>query len=484
MSYNLLNYISTDNSRDTDYQVVIGSVNPDILVVQEITSQAAVNNVLNNILNVVSPGSYAAAAFNDGPDSDNALFYRSSLFTFVGNKPISTALRDINEFTLVHKTLYDTLRIYSVHLKASSGTDNEVKRAAEVDSLRAVTNALPDGSHFIVVGDFNIYKSGEAAYQKLVQDDPGNDGHFVDPITMTGTWNNASYAAYHTQSPRIRSFGGGATGGLDDRFDLMLYSRAISESGGITYVTGSCTPYGNDGNHYNDSINAMPNNAVSQAVANALHNASDHLPVYSSFVFESALPVEITSVSASAAGLTARLRWSTATETQNFGFEIERRPISNLQSSFDNLQWTRVGFVEGGGTTTSVRQYHYEDTVPAPGRYAYRIKQIDVDGSFRYVGTVEIETGVVPRRLNLRQNYPNPFNPTTTIEFALPQSGRASLKIYDSAGKEIALLFDGFADAGRNYSVPFDASGLPSGIYVCRLSAGGAQALRKMTYLK
>jgi hypothetical protein len=140
-------------------------------------------------------------------------------------------------------------------------------------------------SYFIVCGDFNIYSSTEPAYQKLLEVTIGNDGNFNDPLTMTGIWNNSIYAPYHTQSPRVRSFGGGATGGLDDRFDLMLYSNAIKNPGGITYVANSLTPYGNDGNHYNDSINKPPNGVVSQFIANAIHYSSDHIPVYSLFTF-------------------------------------------------------------------------------------------------------------------------------------------------------------------------------------------------------
>lgn len=99
----------------------------------------------------------------------------------------------------------------------------------------------------MVLGDFNIYKSSEPAYQRLL--DQSTSGYFFDVINMTGTWNNASYAIYHTQSPRVRAFGGGATGGLDDRFDMILFSPAIIQNGGITYVNNSYTVYGNNGLH-------------------------------------------------------------------------------------------------------------------------------------------------------------------------------------------------------------------------------------------
>ena len=130
------------------------------------TSQAGVNGFLNNVLNVVTSG-YAAGSFIDGPDTDNAIFYKTNSFTFLANNPIATSLRDISEFVLRENISGDTLRIYSVHLKASEGTANEQQRLAEVTLLRNVTDALPLNSNYIVCGDFNIYSSTEPAYQKL-----------------------------------------------------------------------------------------------------------------------------------------------------------------------------------------------------------------------------------------------------------------------------------------------------------------------------
>lgn len=285
MDWNLLNYV--DGSRDQYYRTVIRHVQPDVLVVEEMTSQAMVDAFFNNVVNLVFPGQFTRGTFIDGPDTDNEIYFKTSKFTFIANTPIHTALRNISEFKMYNAVAADTFRIYAAHLKASSGSTNEAARAAEVDSLRRVTNALPDGKYFTFLGDCNIYGSTEQAYQKLLQDNPGDDGNLVDPLTMTGTWNNGAYSPYHTQSTRTRAFGGGATGGLDDRFDLILYSRAVSQPGRIQYLTNSLTPIGNDGNHYNDSINRPPNTAVPDSVANALEFASDHLPVSARFVFRS-----------------------------------------------------------------------------------------------------------------------------------------------------------------------------------------------------
>ncbi len=178
MSYNLLNYPGTDTTtRNPYFRTTIESVVPDILVVQEITSQAGVNGFLNNVLNVVSSG-YAAGSFIDGPDTDNAIFYKTNSFTFLGNNPIPTSLRDISEFVLIENTSGDTIRIYSVHLKASSGTTNEQQRLAEVTLLRNVTDALPLNSNFIVCGDFNIYGSTNQLIKNYKEQT--TQGYFID----------------------------------------------------------------------------------------------------------------------------------------------------------------------------------------------------------------------------------------------------------------------------------------------------------------
>jgi len=297
MSYNVLNLVLTDTTvRNPYFRTIFSNVQPDILVCQEMTSQTGVNGFLVRVLNRVSSG-YAAGTFINGPDTDNALYYKTSLFTFLSNTPIDTELRDINEFRLSHNSTGDTIIIYSVHLKADDSSSDSLQRAEEVDSLRKRTNSLPPNSNFIVVGDFNIYNSNESAFQKLLNQ--LQSGYFIDPLNLIGQWNNnGTFDSYHTQSTRVRNLGdGGATGGLDDRFDMILMSQAIMNSGDITYIPGSYNEYGNDGNHFNDSINQPPNAVVSQQVANALHYASDHLPVYASFSFDAAY-VEITAFTA------------------------------------------------------------------------------------------------------------------------------------------------------------------------------------------
>lgn len=285
MTYNLLNYPDVDSAiRNPNFRKVIRASIPDILVVQEMTSLAGMNGFLSNVMNAYG-NVYSMGTFIDGPDTDNGIFFRAAKFNFISNTRIRTSIRDINEFKIVHVNYpADTLRIFSVHLKSSSGIINENQRAAEVDSLRKFTSTIPANSFYMVVGDFNIYGDYEPAYLKLKQITNGN-GHFIDAISMTGSWNQFNYRQYHTQSPRTRGFGGGSTGGMDDRFDMILMSPGIFNAGRIAYVPGTMTPYGNDGNHYNDSINRRPNTVVPDSIADAIHYASDHIPVFAVFTF-------------------------------------------------------------------------------------------------------------------------------------------------------------------------------------------------------
>ena len=191
-----------------------------------------------------------------------------------------------------------------------------------------------------------------------------------------------------------------------------------------------------------------------------------------------ALPVELASFAATADDRQVFLRWTTATEVDNVGFDIERRILS------DNGQFQKIGFVQGAGTSTSPRQYTYADKGIPSGVYAYRVKQIDQTGGFKYSQVAQVTVGQVPKVLALNANYPNPFNPTTTIEFSVAQNGRAVLKVCNLLGQEVTTLFDGNATAGSLQRVTFDASHLSSGIYFSRLESGGHSLVKRMILVK
>ncbi len=185
------------------------------------------------------------------------------------------------------------------------------------------------------------------------------------------------------------------------------------------------------------------------------------------------IPVELTSFTANVEGSVVNLYWSTASETNNKGFGIERMS--------DN-QWEPIGFVQGAGTTTQPESYSFSDNNVSPGIYLYRLKQIDFDGTYKYSNETQAAVNV-PDMFSLSQNYPNPFNPSTKIEYSIPADGYVSLIVYNSLGQEIAALANGIMKAGYHTSV-FNAEDLSSGIYYYRLEAGNKVQVRKMTILK
>jgi endonuclease/exonuclease/phosphatase family metal-dependent hydrolase len=287
-TYNVLNFPgSTGTLREPEFITVLQNADPDVLIVQEMLSQTGVNQFLNDILNDGQPGTYAAAPFTDGPDTDNALFYKPSVVTFVSTQQIATALRDVSEYVLrpaTHTSSAAEFRLYSFHLKAGSTSTDQSKRLAETTIIRNHLNALPSGSYFMLGADLNIRASTETAYQKLVGSESDNDGRSFDPIDTPGSWySNAAFAAVHTQSPRTLQFGGGANGGMDDRFDQLLVSAACEDGEGLNIIDGTYTAYGNDGLHFNIAINDGTNYAVGDVIADAIHNASDHIPVFADF---------------------------------------------------------------------------------------------------------------------------------------------------------------------------------------------------------
>lgn len=227
------------------------------------------------------------------------------------------------------------------------------------------------------------------------------------------------------------------------------------------------------------------NNTVVFSLANTSPWTSSDITSGGTFTnpSDAPLPVQVTSFIAEAKRLTAELRWSTATETRNFGFDIERRSIQNGSSTIP-AEWQKAGFVEGAGTTSLRRNYSFIDSDLKPGRYAYRLKQIDTDGSFTYAASAEVEIGLMPKQFALEQNYPNPFNPTTRIEFVLPADGPASLKVYNVAGQEASTLFEGKGLGARLYQLIFDGSQLPSGVYFYRLRFGDQVLSKRMVLVK
>ena len=185
------------------------------------------------------------------------------------------------------------------------------------------------------------------------------------------------------------------------------------------------------------------------------------------------VPVELSSFTANVSGTNVNLSWSTATETNNNGFEVQRKTSD---------EFITIGFVRGKGTTTEVQNYSFTDSKLSVGNYSYRLKQIDFDGSFEYSNEINVDL-TAPTVFALEQNYPNPFNPSTVISYSVPQSSFVTLKVYDIIGNEVATLVNQTQSAGK-YDVRFDASNLSNGVYMYSIKTDNFSSTKKMILMK
>ena len=185
------------------------------------------------------------------------------------------------------------------------------------------------------------------------------------------------------------------------------------------------------------------------------------------------LPVELSSFTAITKPHQILLEWETKTETNNFGFEIERK-LSD--------RWQKIGFIVGSGNSNSPKEYSYSDKNPTGGsKFHYRLKQIDNNGQFEYSKVVEVE--IIPNEYALYQNYPNPFNPSTKIRYQLPNDSKVVIKIYNILGSEVLELLNEQKEAGV-YETEFNSYNLSSGTYIYKISADNFVQTKKMVLLK
>lgn len=299
MHYNLLYYTEQAigcnqtnnnlNTKDAALKTIVDYVMPDVLVVNEIGSSVTyADRIVNNVLNTDGRTSFRHCPMTNysGGEIANMLFYNADKLALHSHFYITTVNRDINGYKMYYKTpnllhgdtVFTTFLL--AHLKAGSGSDNEQKRYSQVVQLMAKLESIGVYGNYCLSGDFNLYKSSEEAYQYLINY-PNSLYKFYDPINQPGSWNNNSYFQdIHTQSTHSDNNGCAASGGLDDRFDFILVSAPVYYgSRKVQCVSESYHALGNDGNHFNKSINYGTNQDVPSYVANALYTMSDHLPL-------------------------------------------------------------------------------------------------------------------------------------------------------------------------------------------------------------
>ena len=310
------------------------------------------------------------------------------------------------------------------------------------------------------------------SYSNITSDQPNKD---YTAILNAPTANNASNVTQSSFSANWTLIASATNYFLDVATDT-LFTNIIAGYNNLNVGNVST---------YTVNSNISPNTGYYYRVrANNISGSSGNSNVME---VTSLVPVELASFSVQALLNKIKLNWNTATEVNNFGFEIERAvqsetKIKNVQH-LQMIDWKKIGFVKGAGTSNSPKDYSFIDENPVGGNnFQYRLKQIDNDGTYKYSEILNVK--ILPSQFDLSQNYPNPFNPTTTINYEVAVPVNVTLKIYNMLGEEVATLINNqFREAGQ-YNVNFNASKLASGAYVYRLTAGNFVQTKKMILTK
>ena len=306
--------------------------------------------------------------------------------------------------------------------------------------------------HVWITGPDTVYAGQKVIYRTYMTGGPA----------ISGGYNTAvRYGKLDT----ISNFSEIVVGELTQAFPLLFPSDTINwayyytapDTGDKDTVYTVGLSSNNDGNpNYGDYWNFGPKHPVT--------------------ILQSAEPVELISFSANQEGNIIKLNWSTSTELNNKGFEVQR--------SLTNSDWQTLSFIRGNGTTTIEHSYSYNDQIGRSPLYYYRLKQIDFDGKYNLSKTINIVNNISSLNFDLKQNYPNPFNPSTNISFYLPEKSSVKIKIFDITGKQVAEILNENLETGT-HSVLFNPDGkLSSGIYIYSLITPKSQINRKMIYLK
>lgn len=296
--YNLLNYGNTTsyctsannniNEKDGYIKTIINYLKPDIFTVNELgKSQSVHQHLLDQVLNTDGVDYYRKANFLKIADSYlvNMLYYNSEKLQLHSHVIAQSLIRDVDVYKMYYKSddlaAGDTAFIICVvsHLKA--GSDDEALRTSMAQNTMEFLDNYDDDNNYLMMGDFNLYSHLEGAYQAYLNDE-NPSLRFNDPVDQYGNWhNNSYYSDYHTQSTHTSSNGCASTGGMDDRFDFILISNNIKDgTKDVHYIEDSYWAVGQDGQHFNQALNASPiNTSVPAAVLDALYHNSDHLPV-------------------------------------------------------------------------------------------------------------------------------------------------------------------------------------------------------------
>lgn len=289
---------------------------------------------------------------------------------------------------------------------------------------------------------------------------------------MTGTANIVGYDMVSLQNSAYIVYNVGNVSGFDNTIQGLLINSNGSNAWGNTVALSSLVSNKGRLQIVKDVSDAALAFWTDERISNGVYGQKINTNGTLGNVI---VPVELSNFSASVLGRTVTLVWSTASETNNARFLLERKSTSG--------SWIRVADIQGAGTSTMPVEYKFTDENLALGKYNYRLIQQDFDGSEKIYPLLNEVIIDIPLQFELSQNYPNPFNPTTLIRYSIPTTGPTTLKVFNEAGEEVATLVDGLIAAGE-YEVNFDATGLSSGIYFYTLTSGEFTQTKKLVLMQ
>ncbi len=440
-----------------------------------VTSTAATQTVAVNISAGGIPYTGFSSATLTGTSGVTVTYNGSAAQTILGGQYGNLSLSNSSGVSLGGNTsVSGTLTLTNTLM--SLGSSNLTLGAS------AVISGTPSSSNMIVtngVGELQRSFTGTGSFTYPIGDNTGTAEY--SPVTLTinsaGSFSSAYVGAKVTDAKHPSN---SSTTNYLSRYWTLSSSGISAPNYTALFSYLPADVNGTESNIYGGRYNSgwsllSPVNAAAHTFTGT------SLTSFSDFTGgeNSVLPVELVSFYGSEKRASVELRWSTATELNYYGFDIERATVFG-EILIQN--WHSVGFVQGGGTTSIPRSYSFSDNSVSSGSYAYRLKQVDMDGKYTYSPVIEI-TVTKPKSFELMQNYPNPFNPSTHIEYSVPAPGRVHISVTNMLGQQLNDLVDEQKESG-NYSVEFNAAHLPSGVYFYTLRSGTSLLQKKMILAK
>jgi len=381
---------------------------------------------------------------------DSVQIGTNSTFT-LNVKPANDKGVIISEYSDAYGTgnyIYEFVELYNESSSSVDLSNSVVRQINSALSFTIPANTIVQSNGFVVIGR----NSSQAAFESFWQTVFGTNVIYINSGNKLPQLNGDEQYLLETS--------GGIN--IDPKTDNEYSAIPISVSNRVYRISA--------GNSSSDWTTATWN------TANPGQKSSDQ-----------SLPVELILFSVRKYNSLIQLNWQTATEVNNYGFEIERQILKQVQN--DSNSWQKIGFVQGHGNSNSPKDYSFIDQEKVAERSrSYRLKQIDIDGGFRYSQEVEVKVEAISTEFTLFQNYPNPFNPSTTIKYSIPNNMKSEMSnvkivVFDILGNVVATLVNENKAAG-NYEVKFDGSNLSSGVYFYKLQSGSFVQTKKFLLMK